>query len=96
MSLPELSDVKAFLRVEGNHLDVALSLALGAAIAECGNFVGGSLRERWPDELPSDVAMACLLLAQTHADAGTPQENEYRRAAAQHLLRPYRLEVGIA
>ena len=96
MSLPTLSDVKAFMRVEGDHLDVALSLALGAAIAEAGNFVGASLSQRWPDELPSDVAMACLLLVQTHADAGEVEDHEYRRAAAQHLLRPYREVLGVA
>lgn len=95
MSLPTLDDVKAFMRVEGDHLDVALSLALGAAIAEAGNFVGASLSQRWPDDLPSDVVMACLLLVQHHVDVGTPQENEYRRGAAQHLLRPYREGVGI-
>lgn len=96
MSLPTLDDVKAFLRVTGDDLDVALTLALGAAIAEAGNFIGGSLVDRWVDDLPSDVVMALLLLVQTHADAGTPQENEYRRSAAQSLLRPYRLEVGFA
>ena len=96
MSLPTLDDVKAFLRVTGPDLDVPLTLALGAAIAEAGNFVGGSLVQRWPDDLPSDVAMACLLLVQTHADAGEVEDHEYRRAAAQHLLRPYREVLGVA
>ncbi len=96
MSLPTLPDVKSFLRVTGDDLDVTLTLALGAAVAEAGNFIGGSLVDRWPDDLPSDVVMSLLLLVQHHVDAGSPQENEYRRSAAQSLLRPYRLEVGIA
>src|SRR5690606_18112770 len=96
MSIPTLTDLKAFLRVEGNHLDVPLSLALGAAVAEAGNFVGGSLAEQWPGELPSDVGMALLLLSQVHVDAGEVEDHEYRRAAAQHLLRPYRLTTGLA
>lgn len=96
MSLPTLSDLKAFLRVEGEALDVPLTLALGAAVAEAGNFIGGSLAQQWPDELPSDVGMALLLLSQVHVDAGTPEEHEYRRAAAQHLLRPYRVILGVA
>lgn len=96
MSLPTLVDLKAFLRIEGNHLDVTLSLALGAAVAEAGNFVGGSLAERWPVDLPSDVAMALLLLSQVHVDAGTVEEHEYRRAAAQKLLHPYREILGVA
>ena len=96
MSLPTLADLKAFLRINGDHLDAPLSLALGAAYAEAGNFVGGALPLRWPDELPSDVGMALLLLAQVHVDAGTPQEHEYRRAAAQSLLRPYCTLEGFA
>lgn len=95
MSLPTLDAVRAFLRVEGTHLDVPLALALSAAVAEAANFIGGSLVERWPDALPGDVVMAVLLLSQVHADAGDVEDHQYRRSAAQHLLRPYRLEVGI-
>jgi hypothetical protein len=95
MTMPTLEDVKAFLRIDGNHLDTVVSMAYAAAQAEAANFVGGELAERWPSHLPSDVAMALVLLVQVHVDAGTPQEHQYRRCAAQNLLRSYRLDSGI-
>jgi hypothetical protein len=95
MSAPTLDDLKAFLRTLGHDLDESLNLALVAAVAEAEAFIGGQLIELWPDEAPGDVAMAVLLLAQTHADAGTPQEQEYRRTAAQQLLRPHRIGTGL-
>lgn len=96
MSLPTLADLKAFLRITGDHLDATLAQALNSAKIEAGHFIGGTLAERWPIAPPSDVVQAVMLLAQVHVDAGTPQEHEYRRAAAQSLLRPYRLSDGFA
>lgn len=95
MTMPTLEDVKAYLRIDGDHLDTVVALAYEAAKAEAANFTGGDLAERWPSDVPSDVAMALVLLVQVHVDAGTPQEHEYRRCAAQNLLRPYRLDSGL-
>lgn len=95
MTMPTLEDVKAYLRIDGDHLDTVVTLAYSAAQAEAANFIGGDPAERWPDNVPSDVAMALVLLVQVHVDAGTPQEHEYRRCAAQNLLRPYRLDSGL-
>ena len=95
MTMPTLDDIKAVLRIEGPDLDIPVTLAYEAAKAEAANFVGGDLAERWPEEVPADVAMALVCLVQVHVDAGTPQEHEYRRAAAQNLMRPYRLDSGL-
>ena len=95
MSAPDLSDFRAFLRIDHSETDQALELALLAAKAEAESFLGGTIAQLWPVDAPGDVVMAVLLLAQTHADAGTPQEHEYRRTAAHHLLRPHRLQTGL-
>jgi len=75
-------------------LDLALQLALSAAEAEASSFIGAELSTLGPD-LPGDVVMAIVVLAQVHADAGTVQESEWRRTAAHNLLRPHRLATGI-
>ena len=95
MSAPTLTDFRAFLRIDHAEMNAALELALAAAKAEAESFIGGTVAELWPVQAPGDVRMAILLLGQTHADAGTPQEHEYRRTAAQHLLRPHRQHTGI-
>lgn len=95
MSIIILGDFKAYLREATADLDDPLQMALDAAIAEASGFVGFDLDEAYGvDGPPSDLAMAVFLLAQTHADAGGPSDNEYRRAAAQKLLNRYRVDPG--
>ena len=96
MSVIYLADFKAYLRELTTALDDPLQMALDAAIAEASGFVGFDLDEAYGDSSgpPSDLAMAVFLLAQTHADAGGPADNEYRRGAAQKLLTRYRVDPG--
>lgn len=96
MSVFTLPDFKAYLRELTADLDNPLQMALDAAIAEASGFVGFDLDEAYGDSSgpPSDLAMAVFLLAQTHADAGGPADNEYRRGAAQKLLTRYRVDPG--
>ena len=90
----DLEAFKGYMRVLDGDLDLALQLALSAAEAEAGAFLGVAL-DAFGAEPPGDIVMAVLALAQAHADAGTPQENEWRRTAAHNLLRPHRLGTGI-
>lgn len=96
MSIASLSDFKTQMRELTNDLDDAFQMALDSATAECDHFVGFDIMEEYgSDGAPSDVVMACMLLAQVHADMGAPDANEARRAAAQRLMLPYRLNTGI-
>jgi ssRNA-specific RNase YbeY (16S rRNA maturation enzyme) len=94
MTIIPLETLKGHMRVLDGDLDLALQLALAAAEAEAGAFLGAELDTLGPD-LPGDIVMSILLLAQAHADAGTVQESEWRRTAAHNLLRPHRLATGI-
>lgn len=96
MSFVDLTTFKQFVRELTADLDDPLQLALNAAEAEANAFVGFDIgAEFGSSEPPSDIVMATMLLAQIHADAGAVNDNEYRRAAAQGLLRPYRRDTGI-
>lgn len=95
MSIATLTDFKQYLRELTNDLDDAFTLALDSATAECNNFLGFDVEDEYgSDGLPADITMACMVLAQVHADMGDPEANEGRRAAAQRLLLPYRLNTG--
>ena len=91
MSIATIEDFRAFLRVTGSDLDPTLDLALRAASTEVRHYLGFD-----PVEPEPDMVIACCLLAQTHVDAGSPDDQNHRREAAHRLLRPYRLETGIA
>lgn len=96
MSIATLADFKSYLRELTTDLDDPFQMALDSATAECDHFVGFDIAEEYgSDGAPSDVVMACMLLAQVHADMGAPEANEARRAAAQRLMLPYRLNTGI-
>lgn len=95
MRIASLAEFKAHIRELTNDLDPAYTLALDAATAEINAFVGYDVMERSSDDPPSDVVMACMLLAQVHADAGAVDDAEYRRGAAHRLLIPYRENTGI-
>ncbi len=96
MSIAALSDFKAYLRELTTDLDDPFQMALDSATAECDHFVGFDIvAEYGSDGAPSDLLMACMLLGQVHADMGAPEANEARRAAAQRLMLPYRLNTGI-
>ncbi len=94
MTVVDLQAFKAFLRIADNDLDAVLQMALASAEAEAGAFLGAELDALGPD-LPGDILVAVVVLGQIYADAGTPQENEWRRQAARNLLRPHRLATGI-
>ena len=96
MSIVTLTQFKQHLRELSDDLDDPFQLALNAAEAEANAFVGFDIDEEFgDDEPPSDIVMAAMLLAQIHADGGAVNDNEYRRAAAQGLLRPYRRDTGM-
>ena len=95
MTIATLTDFKLYVRELTNDLDDAFTLALESATAECNNFLGMDAEADFGSAgIPSDVVMACMVLAQVHADLGDPEANEGRRAAAQRLLLPYRLNTG--
>ncbi len=96
MSIVDLTTFKQYLRELTTDLDDPFQLALESASAECNHFLGFDVAEQYGSEgPPSDIVMACMVLAQVHADLGDPEANEGRRAAAQRLLLPYRLNTGI-
>lgn len=95
MSLADLSTFKAYVRELTNDLDGAFQTALDSATAEVSNFLGFDAEAEYGSAgAPADVVMACMILAQVHADAGSPAENDHRRVAAHRLLTPYRLATG--
>lgn len=96
MSIVSLAGFRAFMREATTDLDDPLQMALDAAEAEAAAFVGFDLDEAFGDSsgAPSDLQMAICLLAQAHADAGGPAENEFRRGTAQRLLTRYRTHTG--
>ncbi len=96
MSIITLSALKAYLRELTTDLDPPLTVALESASAEVRHFLGFDPETEFgSSDIPSDLAMAAMLLAQVHADAGDPVQNEARRVAAQRLLLPYRTNTGI-
>lgn len=96
MTIATLEQFKDFIRELTTDLDNPCQLALESATAEANNYLGFIAEEEFSsDGPPSDVVIACCLLAQVHADSGDPNAQEYRRRAAQRLLQPYRLDTGI-
>lgn len=95
MSIADLTTFKQFLRELTADLDDPLQMALDSATSECNHFVGLDIEDEFGTGIPADLEMACMTLAQVHADIGDPVTNENRRAAAQRLMLPYRLETGI-
>jgi len=96
MSTATLSQFKGYLRELSDDLDDPLQSALDAATAEANAFLGFDAAEQFgSDGPPSDVVMAVMILAQIYADAGSPEENEHRRGAAQRLMLPYRTDTGM-
>lgn len=95
MSIATIEDFKAYLRELTTDLDDPFQMALDSATAECNNFVGFDIEGEFGTGVPADLTMACMLLAQVHADLGDPEANEGRRAAAQRLMLPCRLNTGI-
>lgn len=95
MSIASLEQFKDFLRELTTDLDSPFGLALDAATAEVNAFLGFDAEEEFADSPPADIVMACMILAQVHADAGDVTTNEYRRTAAHRLLLPYRQNTGI-
>lgn len=95
MSIVSLAALKAYLRELTTDLDPTLALALESASTEVRNFLGFDPETEFgSSDIPSDLAMACCLLAQCHADAGDAATNESRRTAAQRLMLPYRVDTG--
>lgn len=96
MSIATLATFKAYLRELTTDIDPSLTLALESASTEVRHFLGFDPETEFgSSDIPSDLAMAAMLLAQVHADAGDPVQNEARRVAAQRLLLPYRINTGI-
>ena len=99
MSIVSLTDFRALMReVQSVELDAVLQQHLDAAEAEACNFVGYDLLTEFESagEVPTVVKIAIMLLAQSIADALSPDESNLRRGRAESLLRPYRVETGIA
>lgn len=95
MSIATLTDFKAFLRELTGDLDSPFQMALDSATSECNHFLGFDVEDEFGTGIPTDLEMACMLLAQAHADTGDSGSNESRRAAAQRLMLPYRRNTGI-
>lgn len=95
MSIADLTTFKQYLRELTTDLDDPFQLALESATGECNSFLGFDAIDQFGTAIPPEIVMACMLLAQVHADMGDPEANEGRRAAAQRLMLPYRLNTGI-
>lgn len=96
MSIADLATFKQYLRELTSDLDATLQMALDAATAEANSFVGFDIEDEYGTSgAPPDVAMACMVLAQIHADSGDPDGNDHRRVAAQRLLCPHRRSTGL-
>lgn len=98
MSIVPLADYRAFLReVQDTSLDGVLQQSLDAAEGHASAFLGFDIALEFDAEpVPAEIKSAVTLIAQTLTDQLAPEECEWRRAAAERLLRPYRIETGIA
>lgn len=95
MSIATLTDFKQYVRELSADLDATFQQALDSATAEVNHFLGFDPETEFGSgTIPSDIVMACMLLAQIHADMGDPDQSDHRRVAAQRLLTPYRLHTG--
>ena len=95
MSIASLADFKLYMREATTDLDLTFQQALDSATAEANNFLGMDAETDFGSAgIPPDVTMACMVLAQVHADMGDPERNDHLRVAAQRLLTPYRLNTG--
>lgn len=95
MSIATLADFKQYLRELTTDLDATFQMALDSATTECNNFLGFDAEDEFGSSgVPADITMACMVLAQVHADMGDPEANDHRRVAAQRLLTPYRVNTG--
>ncbi len=95
MSIASLEEFKQYMRELSTDLDVTFQQALDSATAEVNNYLGMDAETDFGSAgIPPDVTMACMVLAQVHADMGDPEGNDHRRVAAQRLLTPYRLNTG--
>ena len=93
MSIVDVATFKTYIRELSDDLDDAFQMALDSASAETIHYLGFDPVDSNGSAEP-DIAMACMLLAQIHADMGDPDQNDHRRVAAQRLLTPYRLNTG--
>lgn len=93
MSIASLSDFKLYMREATTDLDATFQQALDSASAEAIHYLGFDPVDSNGSAEP-DIAMACMLLAQIHADMGDSDQNDHRRVAAQRLLTPYRQHTG--
>lgn len=98
MSWLSLVEYRALLReVPDAGLDVVLQSHLDSAELEVAGFIGfDPVIEFGTLGIPADLKTAGYLIAQCHSDQLPVAEAEYRRAAAERILRHHRREVGIA
>lgn len=93
MAITDLSTFKSHIRELSNDLDDAFQLALASATSEVVNYLGFDPYDEYQNDIPGDIVMGCMLLAQVHADA-TNDPERYTQTAYR-LLRPYRDSIGI-
>ncbi|QOY61873.1 phage gp6-like head-tail connector protein [Lysobacter sp. H21R4] len=99
MSWLSLAEYRALLReVPDAGLDIVLQSHLDSAEAEVAGFIGFDPETEFGSalEIPADLRTAAYLIAQCHSDQLPVPEAEYRRGAADRILRRHRREVGIA
>lgn len=99
MSWLSLPEYRALLReVPDAGLDTVLQLHLDGAEAEVAGFIGFDPLTEFGDEatIPADLKTAGYFIAQCGSDSMPVDEAQWRRGAADRILRHYRREVGIA
>lgn len=95
MTIATLAQFKDYVRELTTDLDDTFTLALESATSEVNAYLGMDAETDFgSDGAPPDVVMACMVLAQVHADMGDPEQNDHRRVAAHRLLTPYRVNTG--
>ena len=91
MSIVTHAQLAEYLRQAESDPDYIVRFALSAALSEASAIIGADIEiENVQLGSPSDFQTAVRLLASVHADSDEYEYNEYRRAAAHGLLRPYR------
>lgn len=99
MSWLSLTEYRALLReVPDAGLDTVLQGHLDSAELEVAGFIGFDPDDEFggPLMIPADLKTAGYLIAQCHSDQLPVAEAEYRRGAADRILRQHRRETGIA
>ena len=96
MSIVTLDQFRAYLRdTSDDSLNPVLQQALDTAQARAESFMGQTIGA-FAGDVPSPIQSAIQIMAQIEVDPVDPVAANSMQARAESLLRPYRLDTGIA